>query len=137
MSEIHKGFAVPSLLPIPRQLADLIASIKAKASDGLTIAEIRALVNEAIATGMPIVDLLAAPGPEKKALLLSYVGQLIDFLAELLVTQIIARMPAVSIARWVAAFVVPYVLPLIKQAILAAADAWLEQNYLTHFKFAE
>ena len=109
---------------IPQQLAAVITSAKAKASDGLTVAEGIAIVKEAVATGMAILADLQKPGVEKKTLLLSYTAELVDFL----LTKLVALLP--FYARWAA----PYFLPALKQAILAAADAWLEQVYVTRFK---
>lgn len=108
---------------IPQQLSALLISLKAKVSDGLTIPETIAIVKGTIDACMAIVAVLNEPGTEKKALVLSYLGDLIDFL----LAKLIAAMP--FYARWVA----PYFVPLIKQAILAFADAWLEQNYLLKF----
>jgi hypothetical protein len=113
-------------LPIPQQLSQLLKSAKAKASDGLTVPEAIEIVREAVGAGMSIVDVLNQPGSEKKALLLSYLSDLVDFLLE----KLIAALP--FYARWVA----PYFVPMIKQAVLAFADAWLEQNFLAKFKSA-
>lgn len=114
---------MPSL-PIPQQLSALLASIKAKVTDGLTIPEALALIQEAIAAFMAAVAVLNEPGTEKKALVLAYLSDLIDFL----LAKLISLMP--FYARWVA----PYFAPILKQAILAFANEWLERNYLQNFK---
>lgn len=114
-------------LSIPQQLSELLKSYKAKAVDGLTVSEGVALVKEATAAMMAIVAVLNEPGEEKKALVLSYVGELVDFL----LPKLVAVLPI-----W-ARFFAPYFVPLVKQAILALAESWLEKTYLEKFKVAK
>jgi hypothetical protein len=116
---------------IPQQLSALLNSIKSKVKDGLTIPEAYSLVQEMIDTGMGIVALMKEPGEEKKAMLLSYLSDLIDYLVTFIVAAIVVKMPFFS--RIVASYVVPYIVPPLKQAILKYADAWLEKNYLAKF----
>lgn len=113
---------------IPQQLSQLLNSIKAKVKSGLTLPEGFALVQEMIETGMGIVALLNQPGEEKKALLLAYLSDLIDFLITFVVAAITAKMPLMS--KMVASWVIPYFVPFFKQAIMAFANAWLEKHYL-------
>lgn len=94
-----------------------IEKVKADAKDGLTLPGAAQIVYAFIELAVGAAQELGNPGPEKKALVLQWVGVLFDAIAPLV--------PVPTFYRLLQPFVRPYV----KQFVLLVADGLLEVVY--------
>lgn len=115
---------MPAALTFDQQIANLIALYRTKAADGLTWPELIDLVKAFVETAMQFAADLQQPGADKRALVLAAVGQLLDVVLAYL------NLPFLP---WWLRLALPYFLPLIRQAVIDTADAWLEKTYLQKF----
>lgn len=103
-----------------QQVADLIKHFTEAAADGLTWQETIALGKDFTAAAMEYAELEKLPGASKKAIVLTAARRLLD-----------AVLPALEIPGlpWYVALVLPWLRPLLLQALMAIAEAWLEKTY--------
>lgn len=98
------------------KLTAFVESVKEKSKDGITFEEAFAILYEFVAFAVEAAKELQNPGPEKRAIVLSWVGKLFDVLAPLVV---------MALPKWYWPLV-PVVRPINRQIVLAAAGALIE-----------
>lgn len=103
-----------------QQVANLIANFTEAAADGLTWSESITLAKDFTAAVMEFAELRQLPGATKKAIVLRAVRQLLE-----------AILPAIAIPGlpWYVRLALPWIMPLVRQALMAIAEAWLEKTY--------
>lgn len=102
-----------------KTLKAFIDGVQLKAKDGLTLEEAFTILIEFVELAVNAAKELSNPGPEKRELVLHWVGILFDTLAPV----IGSGTPA-----WYWPFI-PFVRPLIRQIVLTVAAALLERYY--------
>jgi hypothetical protein len=100
-----------------KSLKAFIESAKAKAADGLNLEEAFSILIEFVQLAVTLAKDLKNPGPEKRALVLLWVGVLFDNIA-----------PLVPVPFWYVPFQV-FVRPLNRHIVLMVAAAFLEKFY--------
>lgn len=98
-------------------LKAFIDSVKLKAADGLTLEEAFAILVEFVEFAVLAAKELSNPGPEKKAIVLAWVGTLFDTIA-----------PLVPVPFWFRPFQ-PFTSPLLRHLVLQLAGAIIEKVY--------
>lgn len=98
-------------------LKAFLASAQAKYADGLTLQEFGQLLTEFIGLAVDLARDLQNPGPEKKALVLTWIGIAFDTLV-----------PLIPMPVWYRVFV-PFVRPVLRQLLLAFAGGMIETLY--------
>lgn len=104
------------------KLQAFIDAARTKAKDGLTFEEAFTILYDFVVLATSLASDLRNPGPEKRAIVLQWVGILFDTVAPLMVSA----MPLWL--QWYQLFV-PYVRPYNRQIVLAVAAAILERVY--------
>jgi hypothetical protein len=107
------------------EIAKLVASFKDKAKDGLTVFEIATFVKELVAALMQVAELSDLPGPEKRALVLKAVSEVLDY--------VLAAGLAFPGLPFLLRAVLMFAGPAIKAALMALADNWLETIFVAKF----
>lgn len=98
-------------------LKAFIESTKLKAKDGLSLEEAFSILIDFVQLAVTLAKDLQNPGPEKRALVLHWVGVLFDTLA-----------PLVPVPVWYLPFQI-FVRPLNRYIVLTVAAALLERFY--------
>jgi hypothetical protein len=97
------------------RLQAFVESAKAKAANGLTIAEMTAIVYEFIQLATAAANELSNPGAEKKALVLDWAGKLFDVLIVF-----------VPLPMWYRLAVAPFARKYVRAAYLEVVSALIE-----------
>jgi len=120
--EPERGFAVPATLD--QQIDTLIARYAELAADGLTWPEGVQLGKEFTAAAMKIAADLNEPGANKRAFVLAAVRKFSD---------VILSSIDLPFLPWWLRLALPWIRPILAQALTAIAEAWLEKTYLERF----
>jgi hypothetical protein len=115
---------MPSI-DIKAAVAKLVASFKKKAEGGLSYLEIAAFVKELVGELMALVAIADLPGPEKRALVLQAVSEVLDY--------VLAAGLAFPGLPMLVRLVLTFCGPAIKAALMALADNWLETIFAAKF----
>lgn len=104
------------------KLQAFIDAARTKAKDGLTLEEAFTILYDFVVLATGLAEDLRNPGPEKRAIVLQWVGILFDTLAPLVVS---------ALPIWLKWYhlLVPFVRPANRQIVLAIAAAILERVY--------
>lgn len=100
-----------------QSLKAFLADAQAKFKDGLSLAEAGQLLLSFLSLAVELANSLKNPGPEKKAIVLQWVGIAFDTLA-----------PLVPVPLWYRV-VQPFLRPHVRTLILALADGMIEYVY--------
>lgn len=98
------------------KLTSFIESVKLKAVDGLTLEEAFSILVDFVEFAVLTAKELANPGPEKREIVLGWVGKLFDVIA-----------PLVPVPFWFRPFQ-PFTRPLLRHLVLQLAGAILEKT---------
>lgn len=96
------------------KLTAFVESVKEKAKDGLTLEEAFAILFEFVEFAVAAAKELNNPGPEKRALVLEWVGKLFDVVA-----------PLVPVPVWYR-LLQPLTRPLVRHLVMTLAGAAIE-----------
>lgn len=107
------------------EIVKLVASFKTKAEGGLTYLEIAAFVKELVAALMALAEMSNLPGPEKRALVLQAVSEVLDYV--LAIGLAYPGLPLILRA------ILTFAGPAIKAVLMALADNWLETIFVAKY----
>lgn len=105
--------ATENLYTLAQKTTAFIVMSRAKAADGLTLAEFSELAVALLRIAVETVDVLSVPGVQKKQMVLDAVGMLFDAVADKCVP--VAAWPVWLIAR-----------PTVRELVLLAASGAIE-----------